>query len=344
MRTRQSGFTLIEFSMASLLTMVILGATFTLLHNIFGANDAMGDIMVTQSNVRVALNTLARDITMAGTGLPSGNVAVPGGLNSAPIVRPGMASFPTPDRNIETPNATLPFVSPGNADGPTVAVDTDALTIFTVNQQSPTWQVSSIALFANRYEVTFTQPVNAGDMQLYPGDLVLFNNNNGSVLGCVTDISTSNTARAIFRSTDAMGINQPTAANGNLGSLSNTEPATADYPPTSAIRVNVINYYISVANAAHPRLMRAVNTSAAQVIAEDIENLQFSFDLFDFDTDSGTSNQATTANPNQIRSVLVSIGGRSPERMRNTDDFYRFSLVSKLNVRNSTFRNRYTGS
>lgn len=90
--------------------------------------------------------------------------------------------------------------------------------------------------------------------------------------------------------------------------------------------------------------MRAVNSSdvaVAQVIADDIENLQFSFDLFDYNTAVQTTGQSATTSPNQIRSVLVALTGRSADVLKRTSNYYRFQLVSKINIRNSTFRNRY---
>jgi hypothetical protein len=75
---------------------------------------------------------------------------------------------------------------------------------------------------------------------------------------------------------------------------------------------------------------------------DDVENLQFSFDLFDFETNAGTANQSTTNLPNQIRSVSVSLSGRSSGLLTRAQKYYRFSLVSKVNIRNATFRNRYT--
>ena len=344
MRERQEGFTLIEFSVCSLATMLMLAATFTLMNSLFTANSGMTDIMATQTNIRVAINTIARDITIAGTGLPTGSVELPNGTGAAAIIRPGMSSFSAPGRNINAPNDALPFLSPGDGAGPTVSNVTDALTIFTVDQQTPTWTVSAVALFSDRYEVTFTQSVNAGAMLLKPGDLLLFNNTNGSILACVSDISTVTTAKAFFRATDLMGINQPAVSGGNLGSLSSTVPPSSSYPPTTAIRINLINYFISTANASHPRLMRAVNAEAAQVMAADIENLQFSYDTFDYNSEVQTSDQANPAAPNQIRAALIAVTGRSPDRLKNTNNYYRFQLVSKINVRNSTFRNRYAGS
>src|SRR5262249_25264559 len=146
-------------------------------------------------------------------------------------------------------------------------------------------------------------------------------------------------SHANFANADAMNMNQPNAASGNVKSIKNGGDGT-----TTATRINIVTYYIDNSNAAHPKLMRATNAAAPQAIANDVENLQFAFDLFDFTNNTESSNQSNTASPNQIRSVSISISGRSPAVMPKTNTYYRLSLVSKVNVRNNTFRNRYTGS
>ena len=217
-------------------------------------------------------------------------------------------------------------------------IATDALTITQIDQQSPVWTVLSAS--TSGIQIDFVQNVRAGTMQLFTGDLLVLTNANGSALGCVTSVSMT-TSRAFFADNDPMNINQPDAANGNIKSIANGD---GTYPPTTAQRFNLVTYYINNDNAVHPRLMRALNAQAPQIIVDDIENLQFAFDLFDFQANSGNSNQATTTSPNQIRSVSVSLTGRSPSVMQRSNKYFRFSLVSKVNVRNSTFRNRYTGS
>ena len=79
------GFTLIEFVLAALAGMILLAATFTLMNTVFGSGANMNPVMQTQQNLRVAMNTITREITMAGTGLPTGGIAVPSGTNSAPL-------------------------------------------------------------------------------------------------------------------------------------------------------------------------------------------------------------------------------------------------------------------
>jgi hypothetical protein len=332
MKKSNAGFSLVEFVTCNLATMVMLGATFTLLTMLLTANTSVTAMTLTQQNIRVAMNTITRDVVMAGTGLPGGGIAVPNGLQSEALARPGAGGV------LPTPNNTMAILSPGNTAGPTInAVQTDALTITSIDQDSPTWNAAAISVDGT--VIDFVQEVRNGANQLFPGDLLVFTNANGSVFGFVTEVS-EDESEALFEDEDAMNINQPLAEFGNIQSLANMD---GTYPPTSATRINVVTYYINNADAAHPRLMRSANAQAPQIIVDDVENLQFSFDLFDFDTNAGTSNQSTTASPNQIRSVTVSIAGRSADLLTRAQEYYRFSLVSKVNVRNATFRNRYTG-
>jgi Tfp pilus assembly protein PilW len=328
---RNRGFTLVEFALASLAGMIMLGAAFTLMNTIFRSGANMNLVMQTQQNLRVAMNTITREITMAGTGLPTGGIAVPNGTNSVPLSRPGAGG------TLTTPNNAIAVVAPGDIAGPTLnGAATDAITVAAINQDSPTWTVQTFNSDAT--DLLFVQEVRSGPNQLFPGDLLVFSNASGSVFGCVTGVSTT-ASRAFFAAMDAMNVNQPTAASGNLASI-----RVGGDGVTTATRMNIVTYYIDTSTATHPKLMRATNALAPQVIAEDVENLQFTFDLFDFALNTETSNQTNTIEPNQIRAVNISITGRSPSVMRSTLKYYRFSLVSKVNVRNNTFRNRYVGS
>jgi Tfp pilus assembly protein PilW len=325
------GFSLIEFAIASLCALIILAAALTLMNTIFTAGSSMGQIMQTQQNLRVAMNTITREITMAGTGLPTGGIAVPNGMDSEALTRPGVGG------TLATPNNVIAIVSPGDGAGPTInGVATDAITIATVNQDSPTWTVQ--AFDGTGTDLTFVQDVRSGTYQLFTGDLLVFTNPNGSVFGCVTRVSTT-ASHAFFADADVMNVNQPDAASGNLTSIKDGGDGT-----TTATRMNVVTYYIDNSSPQHPKLMRSTNSAVPQVIVEDVENLQFTFDLFDFTNNTESSNQSNTSSPNQIRAVSVLLSGRSPSVLPRSNKYYRFSLVSKVNVRNNTFRNRYTGS
>lgn len=333
----ERGFSLAEFLVAAGAGMVLLTATFTLLGAIFSSEDTMTQVMDTQQKVRVSLNELAREVTRAGTGIPGGGITIPNGNNSSPIARggPGLALG-----NLPTPTNVLAILSPGDGVGPTIAgVATDAITIVTVDQTSPNWTVAAIVPSGS--QVDWVEDISAGTHELFLDDLLLFNNVNATVFGQVTNIQTNGSNnRSNFANSDPLNFNQPSASNGNINALANPgNPVT--WPPTTATRIRIITYYLDNADAAHPKLIRRVNSRPAQVVAEDIYNLQFAYDLFDFTTNVNTSNQATTNAPNQIRAVSISVDGRSSAINNRTGDYYRFALASKVNVRNATFRNRY---
>jgi Tfp pilus assembly protein PilW len=327
----EHGFTLIEFAISSLLTMVLMASVMALITTLFTSSTDMAGVMQTQQNLRVAMNSIAREITMAGTGLPTGGIAVPNGANSVALTRPGIGG------TLATPNGAIAVIAPGDSVGPTInGVATDAVTIATIDQNSPSWTVQTFD--STSTDLTFVQEVRNGANQLFIGDLLVLTNANGSVFGCVTDVSTM-ASHAFFANADAMNMNQPNAASGNVKSIKNGGNGT-----TTGTRMNIVTYYIDNGNAAHPKLMRAANAATPQVIAEDVENLQFTFDLFNFTNNTESSNQSNTTSPNQIRAVNISLSGRSPTLLPKMKKYYRYSLVSKVNVRNNTFRNRYTGS
>ena len=333
----QHGFTLVELLVASGASLVILGAAFTFLGEVFTSNATLGQVMDTQQKVRVALNELTREIVRAGTGIPGGGITIPNGNNSSAIPRGG-PSLGLGD--LPTPNNVIAILSPGDGVGPNIGnVATDTITIVTVDQTAPNWSIDSITPSGSR--VDWVEDISAGANELFVGDLILFTNVNASVFGQVTNVQTNgNNNNSNFAASDPLNFNQPGAANGNINALANAgNPVT--FPPTTATRVRIITYYLDNSDTAHPKLMRQVNSQSAQVVAEDIYGLQFSYDLFDYETNADTANQATTNSPNQIRAVSVSIGGRSTVVNQRTNDFYRFGLVSKVNVRNATFRNRY---
>jgi Tfp pilus assembly protein PilW len=331
---------------ASVMTMVLLGATFTLINQLFSANTTMQQSLLAQQNARVAMNAISRDVTMAGTGLPDSGIPVPNGTGAVGLIRPGVGtSCPSPYTGsgcLPTPNNVIAILTPGDGVGPTVEnVATDGLTIAMIDQTSPTWAIAGISTSGS--VVNFAQNVrDSGTTQLFQKDLLLFNNANGSAFGCVTTVVATTSGQAQFMAGDVLNINQPAAQFGTMAAtLKNPGSNPATYPPTTATRVLLITYYLDNSNTQNPRLMRSVNGNTPQVMVEGVENLQFSFDLFDYTNSTDTSNVATTANPNQIRSVRMALNTHSPDKLKRTNDYYHFGLVSKINVRNATFRNRY---
>jgi Type IV Pilus-assembly protein W len=291
------------------------------------------------------MNALSRDLTMAGTGLPDSGIPIPNGTSSTLIARPGLnvTCGATTTGCLPTPSNVIGLISPGQGVVTVAGTATDVITITTTDETSPVWAITSITTNGSGTVVNFAQNVrDTGTTQLFANDLLLFTNANGSAFGCVTTVVSTTSGQAQFYGSDALNINQPGAQFGTMTqSLMNTGSNPATYPATTAVRAMLISYFIDNTNPSDPKLMRSVNSKAPQVMVEGIENLQFSFDLFDYTNNTDTSNQKTTSNLNQIRSVRVALLGHSPDKLQRTNDYAHFGLVTKINIRNATFRNRY---
>jgi hypothetical protein len=145
--------------------------------------------------------------------------------------------------------------------------------------------------------------------------------------------------------TDPWTFTQTGAPAGTLAAILN--------PPveTRAKRIFVITYFIE--DPPRPdgsrRLMRQVNAQLPVPIAENAENLQFTYDIFDDAAGVVTANLdapnnlATPPNnrSNQIRKVTVNISSRSPQRGLAGGAYERISLTTSATPRNLSFRDRY---
>src|SRR5581483_10219238 len=189
---RRSGFTLVEFMFANVAMMVLLAAAFSLMNKLFNGNTEMQQVLIAQQNMRVAMNAVTRDLTMAGTGFPDSGTPIPNGTNAVQLARPGLGiSCSTPPGTgngcLPTPNNVVAILTPGRGVGPVVDnVSTDVLTIAMVDETSPIWNTSTIS--ADGTVIDFTQDVRAGATSMSVNDLLLFNNANGSAFGCVTSV------------------------------------------------------------------------------------------------------------------------------------------------------------
>ena len=327
------GFTVVELLIASAATMLVFAGTFTFIGSTFDSIMTLNHMAATQQRVRVSINEIARELTRAGTGLPSSGISVPDGTGATAVLRPGLGGA------LPTPNGVISIVTPGDGAGPTVAdVGSDAVTIITVDQASPTWSVNAIDTVSTTLEVDFNDDIHTDDTELFVDDLLWFTNIYGSVFQAVTGMHAIDD-EVYFADGDPIDINQPGAQFGNLAALDDPmNPGV--YPPTTATRVQSVTYFLDDTDPDRPRLMRQRNAESA-VIAEDIYNFQVQYDLFDFATNTETSDQDTTATPNQIRAVSIAVNGRSSDIDLRTGDFYHFGLLSKVTVRNTTFQNRY---
>jgi prepilin-type N-terminal cleavage/methylation domain-containing protein len=373
---KQSGFTLIEFTVAMAVTLVALMATVMAFRMATYSNQNVTQREDMADNIRAGLNLLEQDLIMTGMGIPTGGIAVPtfaatsgcpgGTSNLARPVPTGTATFPTC-------NTTMPAIEPGNALGPlitapdaTSSVNTDIITVvYQDNTASSTGTIVGMnaqpingtscpngSITASGNSVTFDSncfsltSLAASGVQINPGDLIMFSNTNGNALQVVTSVSGQTLN---FASGDAFHLNGITSATGGtIKQLQNSSVNGAGvvtylgtYPQTAATRVWMISYWLdNVTDPIHIRLDRAVNFNAPQPVGETLENLQFTFNF----NDGIAVNQLTVPtgySESQIRSVNLYMSTRSTSVLGQTKQYARENFQTQLSLRSMAYVNRY---
>ena len=184
------------------------------------------------------------------------------------------------------------------------------------------------------------------------GDLIYLSNPKGAAMAEVTGINVGGTVLT-FANLDPLNINQSAAASGNVKyidpCLNAGNPACfgggSPDTTTKAYRAYAITYFVEVPAAAGqtPRLMRQVNAQAAVPVADNIIDLQLTFDMCTATPTPGCSNQPDPVgagySPNSIEKINISITGQSLTNYGNKSK--SMSLVTSVSARNLTFKNRY---
>jgi hypothetical protein len=270
-----------------------------------------------QQNTRAALNLMAQDLSIAGTGFPLGGVTLPNGDNSV-APRFGCDSDGCQIEQ-DARNNWLYAITPGNGLGPTInSVATDVVTLVYRGPSLAFEQNTLTSIAADATELH----TNGSTAGLQLGDVMIVSNVYGAAAVVVTGVDDT---RISVAANDPLHFNQPEAGSGSLMGLSN--PA-GTFPSSTAYRVFVIRYYV---DAATLRLMRQVNAQTPFPVAEtSTSNLD---DLTPI---------ATAGLPNQIRKVNISLGVRGTSQRYYNAKFDHFTARTSVSVRNLAFRDRYT--
>jgi Tfp pilus assembly protein PilW len=350
------GFTLLELMVAMATTLVVLGGVVALFTKGMDAVNRVTTRADIQANVRAGLNELSRDLYRAGTGIPFGGIPIPsagtGGTN--PRYACDFVQCYLPGNNSLTQGTLYP-VGPGNNVGPTTTETTDAITVAYVD---PTldWSAYPTTNITSTNPITVTMPagttpaLNDPAYGLQVGDVMMLSNSNGQAIGVVTGFSAA-AGTITFAAADPLNMNQPLAPAGNIPAIAIAGSNPKTYPLTTVSRIIMATYFLQATvgadNRADSRLMRQIGAHTPQPLADHIQDLKLTYDLWSDVAGALTVASPTciptggvTPAPNMIRKVNIKLTGRSI-RADKFGVYDNISFSTSVGPRNLSFHDRY---
>jgi len=334
-----------EALVAMLIGSIVLAAGAMLVTKALQITDLVTVRSEMQQDGRAAINSILKDLSLSGTGMPVGGVQLPTGANATASLFACSSGVCFLKNHTFPANHMYP-VLPDPNDGNVQRGAPDALTMVYLDRTLNLGTATSINASGSQIDLANVAGVNIGD-------LIILSNVHGSAIGMVTNVLTASNA-LVFANSDPLNINQPSAANGNIAALQDPGPGNK-YPPTTAARILVISYYLQ--QSAGPdgsfntsddnwQLMRQVNGQQPVPVMDGVENLQVSYDVYD-DTASSSSSTLVTntksANntPGLIRKVNVVMNVRSLRAAGPGKSLSHLTLAAAVSPRNLSFRDRY---
>jgi type II secretory pathway pseudopilin PulG len=380
-KQRITGFSLLELTVAMALGLILLGAATQLFKSSITTTSLVSNRSEMQQNVRVALDLVSKDISMAGAGLPTGGVQLPTG-NGSSLSKIGcnqagkcyLANSKFANGTVGTaPAITLSNylfgIIPGSQNGMESggAVQVAAMGGSGIKPDSITLAYVDFApqfkLFNGKFSnatgtgLVLSPPVpfpatlasaTAPGTGIQPGDLLLVTTATGSAIGEVSTVSAYLTtgATVTFANLDPLNVNQSGAPSGNMLGI----VTAGSFPPPyvaadpTVKRLLLVSYFIEVPANGTPRLMRQINGQTAQPVADNIVDIQFTYDLCVTGFVGGTCATTTdpiaiAQSPALINKVNVQIMAQS--MVTNGKDSQSMQLSSAVSARNLTFKDRY---
>lgn len=373
----QRGFTLLELMIASAVGLLVIAAMTSLFKIGMDATFTVTQRAETQQNMRAAIELMTKDIGMAGAGLPTGGLQLPTGagatvskfacnqtgtcyvpVNTYPNNALGGANYMygiLPGFNNGVQNNAVIVNAPGQINSSLTTVYCDynfPLTNFTFTFTSATTvTVGVVNAGVQPNNILAAGGLNAGDVLLFmvsgPGNPAIGNTpvQSAAGVGEITSIP-SNTA-INFATGDPLNLNQTVGTN-NLAQVALAGAGAGS--SMTVCRLNVVTYFLQVPPAGGtvqtPRLMRQVNGFDAVPVADNIINLQFTYDVIDSVLGTVTPNRADPIgagqSPSLIQKVNIWVLGQSLiQQGRKSQSMY---LATSVSARDMSFCNSYSSS
>ena len=385
MRPRTAGYSLIEMMIALAVMTVVMAVTMTGMSDVVKNNELVLNMTQMNQSLRIGMDLIQTDMLQVGSGLPPGHVIlIPSGNGSASIRLPGPPP-PIPTFTTVAGDPDISAVNPQPGRGPVInGHATDVLTVLMADNAF--LDVPLTAATATTVNVSAVdqalQPINisSGPDRVSAGQLMMVWKGSVTTLLEVTGVDYVQ-RRLTFAGSDALNLNQPAAAAGNLAAVNATAPALLNVNPCPAAppppqapttcwntfitRVRMITYYLdNTTDPKHPRLVRRVNNgspmtfdnNSGTAVAMDVENLTFRFDINDgnlnpANVEMNTGDIAGTGacapnpcNQNQIRKVNILLGARSANAVNPKARTYHNTLTSQVSFRGMSFVDEYRNS
>jgi prepilin-type N-terminal cleavage/methylation domain-containing protein len=378
MGQRARGFTLIEMLVSMALGALVIGLIAQLFSQALKVTWVTSQRAEMQQDFRASANLIAKDISMAGAGALGQQ-----GLSQNSVALPVSATLPiypcsaTACNFVNGGAITYPLVSGARylysiIPGPNVGITINGRTtdILTVSYTDANIALNCYTVsYTNAFTIVFTLPaalpgtcilptgvaappaLNDPVVGLKAGDMLMFSVSGvgPAAMGVVNTVSAATCAgqpcyTVTFPSGDPGNIDQPAVAVGSMATLA---------PPRSiqtAVRMLLITYYLDISpvDGVTPRLMRVQNGRTPAPVAENVEYLKFTYDVFN--GGAVLANQSSLpagTTPAMITKVNIAhMAMRSQLQGQAAGGYQGLDLQTSVAARNMTFQQEYpiTGS
>jgi prepilin-type N-terminal cleavage/methylation domain-containing protein len=380
------GFSLIELLISLAVGMVVIGTAVQLFSRGLNATFIVSQRAEMQQDLRAASNLLLKDISLAGAGMPPAQAVslpstgikpiygcdqlgncIPGGGIAYPCSTAIAPCIPTLYGII--PGWQLGITAPGSPQKSDVITVVYTDSVFALNCYAVTFPLPAGGAVN---PVTFTAPVpvpptcvlppglvapqavNDPVVGLQPGDLLLFQNTLAAGTGqAIAEVSTvaagGGPYTATFLDADPLEFNQSGAGSGDLKQI-------LTGAGTTATRIFVISYYLKLlpdplgVGPGIPVLMRQVSGHLPVPVAENVVNLQFTYDTYDptgilLNAVGNAGYPGTSLNLiRKVNLAHLTIRGQmsgAGSGLMITKGYQSFDFQTSISARNLSYQNRY---
>jgi len=372
----QRGFSLLELMVASVIGLIVVMAMTQMFRMGMNATFTVTQRAETQQNMRAAIELMTKDLSMAGAGLPSGGLqlASAGGNSKVACNQAGTCyvpadTYPTgnfmygilPGFGNGVQNGTVIASAPAAVNDSITSIYCDynfPLTNFTFTFPSTTTaSVAVVNAAVTPNNILAPGGLNVGDLLLF---LVTTAGNGKTAQGTsaaqtaavVAEITgLPNNTTIDFAGGDALNFNQAATAPNSLAyTITNLGPALGAGNNVTVCQLNAVTYFLQVPPAGGtvqtPRLMRQVNGLNAVPVADNIINVQFSYDVINSVAGTMSANQSNPLgaglSPALIQKVNMWVMGESLTQGGNKSQ--SMYLASSVAARNLSFCNSYSST